>query len=118
LDRVETINRDLFYTTPKQACIDWLNSIDKESTVSLEDFTGNDMVEVFLIPEFENADAALAWLEINYEEWFENLLNEFWTDDDDWPQNRSWKMMNDFFDIKYQSQITDTVPQPIRKEEN
>ena len=48
---METINCNLFYIAPKQVCIGWINSVDTENLISLEDFKDNYKVEIFL---FEN----------------------------------------------------------------
>ena len=76
---------------------------------------GHDAASVYLIPEFETQEDAMAWLRNGWEHWFEILLMDWHMDEKDWPENRSWELMNEFFDIKWQSLIEDTLPLPIKK---
>jgi hypothetical protein len=106
---MKVINRDLFFITTKQPFFDWylrtfpLDPIFKSKT----DF--HDTASIFLIPEFNNDGEALEWMQNNWEEWFELLMEGWCTDESMWPPDRSWKLLNDFFDISYQSLIFDTV---------
>ncbi|MEO8148167.1 MAG: hypothetical protein ABI723_11040 [Bacteroidia bacterium] len=114
---MQTINRDLLYILPKQPLVDWINDLDPKNPLTLDDVTGHDTADIYLIPEFENDEMALAWLENDWEMWFDRMLSDWWTEEEDWPQNRSWEMLNEFFDISYQSMIYDTQPYTIIKED-
>jgi hypothetical protein len=51
-------------------------------------------------------------------EWiFENELFGTCTDEDAWPQKRTWKMFNEWFDLKFSTVILDLIEGPIFKED-
>lgn len=112
------INRDLLYITPKQPCIDWANSKYPYFVQIGEGDPRLDMAEVLLIPEVENSEKAMEWLRQNWEFWFEYFLSGWCQNEEDWPVNRSWQLMNEFFNIKYQSVINDTMTTALRKKKN
>lgn len=66
---------------------------------------------VYLISDEDgNGDAAVArrvWA--NYERLFESELEGWYTDTSLWPENRTWEMFCDRFEIEWHSVIIDTV---------
>lgn len=113
---MQIINRDLIVVTPKQACVDWANALGEDFELQMEDMSGHDAASSFLIPEFEDEDEALEWMEEGAEGWFSLLLME-WTDDrTKWPEDLSWENLNNFFHINYQSMVMDLVNEPIEKD--
>ena len=114
---MELINRDLLIITPKKACIDWVNTAFPDDPVYSPNMD-DDFGSAYLTPEFESREEALQWLKKSWNIWFETLLIEWCVEPDLWPQNRTWEMLNDFFDIRYQSLVFDTLPLPIEKDED
>ena len=114
---MQTIDRNLIYIVPKQACIDWVNNIFPDDPVYNKEMKGHDYASVFLIPEFDTPEKAMQWMEKSWETWFDSLLLEWCADEDLWPQNRSWNLLNEYFDIRYHSLIFDALPLQIKKEE-
>ena len=113
---MQIINRDLLVITPKQACVDWANSLGEEFDLQMEDMSGHDAASTFLIPEFEDEEDALEWMEEGADGWFALLLME-WTDErEKWPSDLSWENLNNFFHVNYQSMIMDVVDEPIEKD--
>jgi hypothetical protein len=116
INPMELINRDVLIIRPKQALINWINTLDSDRSLTLEEYSGHDRAQVYLVPEFDHETEVLSWLEEDFEEWFDDLLNGYSTNEADWPKNRTWKMMNDFFDISYQSLVFDMLDEPIQKD--
>lgn len=113
---MQIINRDLLVITPKQACVDWANALGEDFELQMEDMSGHDAASSFLIPEFEDEEEALEWMEEGAEGWFSLLLME-WTDDrTKWPEDLSWENLNNFFHVNYQSMVMDLVNEPIEKD--
>jgi hypothetical protein len=113
---MQIINRDLLVITPKQACVDWANALGEDFELQMDDMNGHDAASSFLIPEFEDEDEALEWMEEGAEGWFSLLLME-WTDDrTKWPEDLSWENLNNFFHVNYQSMVMDLVNEPIEKD--
>ena len=113
---MQIINRDLLVITPKQACVDWANALGEDFELQMDDMGGHDAASSFLIPEFEDEDEALEWMEEGAEGWFTLLLME-WTDDrTKWPEDLSWENLNNFFHVNYQSMVMDLVNEPIEKD--
>jgi hypothetical protein len=113
---MQIINRDLLVITPKQACVDWANALGEEFELQMEDMSGHDAASTFLIPEFEDEEEALEWMEEGADGWFSLLLME-WTDDrSKWPEDLSWENLNNFFHVNYQSMVMDLVNEPIEKD--
>jgi hypothetical protein len=113
---MQIINRDLLVITPKQACVDWANSLGEDFDLKMEDMAGHDAASTFLIPEFEDEEEALEWMEEGADGWFALLLME-WTDErEKWPSDLSWENLNNFFHVNYQSMIMDVVDEPIEKD--
>jgi hypothetical protein len=113
---MKVINRDLFFITPKQPFFDWyLRTFPLDPVFkNREDFHDNSTM--FLIPEFNNDEEALDWLKSNWDEWFVVLMEGWCTDESLWPSERSLKLLNDFFEISYQSHIFDSVNSSIIKD--
>ena len=113
---MQIINRDLLVITPKQACVDWANALGEEFELQMEDMSGHDAASTFLIPEFEDEEEALEWMEEGADGWFSLLLME-WTDDrSKWPEDLSWENLNNFFHVNYQSMVMDLVNEPSEKD--
>jgi hypothetical protein len=113
---MQTINRSLLYILPKKKCIDWVNSIYPEAPIDYASYIlEHDSGDVYLIREFDDESEVMAWMKKGWKHWFEDLLMAWCMDEELWPENRSWELLNEFFDIKWQSLIEDTLPQPIKK---
>ncbi len=82
----------------------------------MEQISTHDYASAFLIPEFTYTKDTRAWVKKNWKALFENLLFEWSEDKKTWPKNRNWKMFNEFFDVKWESMVLDTVTKPIRRE--
>lgn len=88
---------------PKQPYIDWANSFDDGGPIlSLEDARqeGN----AYLIDEGDNF---IKFVEKHYQRIFEEELDGWMTDPDEWPQKRTLKMFKEWFDVEICEMVYD-----------
>jgi len=105
------IHRAAVVIKPKQPFFDWLKSIDPD-----DDFSDlKDVTDVYLIPDFDSDDQAEIWLKKNYDHIFCDQMNHWYTDEDLWSLNRTFKKFKDWFDYSLHTMIWDTIEGPIRK---
>ena len=113
---MESINRTAVVIRAKQPFVDWLNSVPGESSDNTLETTSTDNI-TFLIPEFFGHKESLAYVKKIYSETFEFELFGWYTDEELWPKNRTWKMFQEWFDIEINSEVFDLVDGKIEKEE-
>jgi hypothetical protein len=110
------VNRAALILKYKAPAVQWVNEADPSRDglqVSVEDV--NDERTVYLIGE-EDADGDEAidrWLRANYEKLFEAELEDWYTDPSLWPQERTWKLFRDWFDVECHTVLIDTVGDAI-----
>ncbi|MBV6467964.1 MAG: hypothetical protein DCC43_05185 [Candidatus Brocadia sp.] len=108
---IENVNRTVLILKPKQSFHDWLLSIEPG-----EDFRdGLKEGDVSLLPDYEEISQMQNWLKRNYDSIFTGQLNNWYTDDTLWPQNRTMKMFTDWFECSLFTKILDTQRGKIEK---
>ena len=60
-----------------------------------------------LIPDFDDNAEAMRYIEAHCEELFKHEFNGWWTNEKDWPKDRTWKMFNEWVDITIHSFVLD-----------
>jgi hypothetical protein len=109
------INRSVAIIKPKQPFVDWANSVvDEEEQYSLSDFSTE--CSVILLPEYDSDEHAEVILKEICQDIFEIELSSWMTDDETWPEKRTYKMFLDWFDVEFHSMIFDPFPDDIEKE--
>ena len=114
-----SINRYALITSPSRALIDWVNTVFPEDPIDYADIEKekHDHMDVFIIPEFDSTQDALDWLKDNCEEFLEQILDSWCTDEDVWPEKLDWALFERFVDYSVQSVVTDTVDEEEDYEE-
>jgi|SRR4030042_1678407 hypothetical protein len=107
----DTIDRNAIMVRPKKPFYDWANSVFPADEPKI----ANDDNNIYLIKEMENNEAILKWIKKNYENIFMNELNDWCTDEEMWPKNRTYKMFSEWFDIEICSMILDLEDFPVTK---
>ena len=64
----------------------------------------------------DNNEAVLKWIKRNFDKIFINELNDWYTDEEKWPQNRTYKIFLEWFDIEICSMVLDLENHQIRKD--
>jgi len=107
---LESINRNAILVKAKKPFYDWINYIDPEFPVE-----PNEEGTVYLVKEMDSNKKIENWLKKNFGEIFENELNDYHTDENDWPQKRTYKVFKDWFTVEISSMIIDLVDKPVIK---
>ncbi len=108
---MHAINRGLLLVFPKRPFLDWVNSFDPASAVTLDELWREP--EALLVPEFENAEEAEEVVRALSREIFEHMLFEWQTDDQQWPAGRDYRMFREWLDVRSLSMVLDQVDAEI-----
>jgi hypothetical protein len=107
----DNIDRSALVIKPKKPFIDWLNKIDNNQR--LTDIV--DDTEIYLLPDFEEPQQMENWIKKNFDLIFCDQLNNWYTDEDIWPQKRTIKLFKEWFDYSLHTMIMDILDSPISK---
>jgi hypothetical protein len=108
----DSIDRNAIIVKPKQPFFDWLNQIfqDENPIMTLDENN------IYLIREMDSNEQILQWIKKNFDHIFLNELNNWYTDENVWPQKRTYKIFAEWFDIEINSMIVDLEDFPVTKE--
>jgi len=87
------VKRHVITIKPKQPLLDWINAIYPEM---LED---GSLTSAYLVKFRQTRADTEKWLKTNFRAIFENELNERHQDEAAWPQKRTFKMFNLWFEF-------------------
>ena len=108
----DVVDRAALILKPKKPFLDWLISHDpKDKDVDLAED-----LDVYLIPEFYNPEDFDVWLKTNFDVFFCDQMNHWYTDEKMWAQDRTFKLFKEWFNYKMHSMVWDTLEEPIEKE--
>ena len=93
---MKTINRTVLTIVPKQPYIDWANSFDDDGP-KIE--TDKKLAVSILIPDKYDEYNYEAFLRKHYSDIFEEELDAWMSDSNDWPKNRNYQMFNEWFEV-------------------
>jgi hypothetical protein len=108
------INRSAIIIQPKEPFYQWLQSIPDPITLSPDDF--KDDSAIYLIPSYEDDKELTEIISQMYNVIFEEVLSDWWTVEEDWPQNRTFKMFKGWFDYSAHSMVIDMFDAPLAEE--
>lgn len=112
LETLEMVKRSSMFLLPKQPFIDWVNATyPDDKPIVLEGYEG----DVFLLPDFEEVKQMESWLKRNFDYIFTEQLDQWYTDEEGWPQNRTLKMFKEWFEYRMNTMVWDTLYEPIGK---
>ncbi|MEA3479779.1 MAG: DUF6398 domain-containing protein [Bacteroidota bacterium] len=106
MDVFPNFDKAAIFVKPKQPFIDWVNKLDPENPMSLEDFfEGN----TYLVPDEEEDIVEPADIDLFMARYYidivENELSELWTNTDDWPDSFSFDMFKQWFEYHVSTMI-------------
>lgn len=108
------INRGAIMIVPKKPFYDWANSFDSDFIFDQKnDFDHN----VYLIKDDFVIDHIDNVVKKHWKVIFENELMGQWLDEGRWPQKRTFKMFNEWFDFYISSMAYDLLEKPIIREQ-
>jgi len=102
------IDRHLAVIKPRQPFLDWLRTTPGYEVDLTLDQLRLDCTSL-LIPEFEEAEDAIAYIDEIANQIFEAELSGWVDDAETWPQNRTLKMFWEWFEVEIHSTVVDMV---------
>ena len=109
------IDRSVAVIKPKQPFVDWANSVgDEKEPYSISDFSTD--CSVILLPVVDSDEHAEAFIKDMYQDLFELELSSWIVVDEMWPENRTYKMFLEWFDVEFHSMVFDSLKDDIEKE--
>ena len=107
-----TLNRTVVLLVPKQPFLQWVNDADPdEQALTLADLCEDN--EVFLIPQLNDDQESIQWVEKRWSILFEHMLAEWVIDETVWPQKRTLNMFREWFDIEIHTLAWDLADEPL-----
>lgn len=108
----ESIDRNAILVRPKQPYIDWANNVFNDD----HKFTGKDDCNIYLIHGMGSNEAVENWVRTHFDGLFVNELNDWYTDEERWPQDRTYAMFAAWFAVEVHSMVLDLEEGPVTKE--
>lgn len=106
------INRSIVMITPKEPFMNWLSNTANGSIPIQVKPEAN----VYLVGESYDPKEMEKWLKKNFERLFRKELEDWYTDKNSWPANRTYKMFREWFDVSYHLDAFDIEDYPVDKE--
>ncbi len=97
------LNRGVVIVRPKQSYLDWATGLDDSGIVP----DPNGEQSIYLIPSYEDEEAAWEILENVHPAIFENELHGWHTDEAGWPRGRDFAMCKEWFEVELHSVVED-----------
>ncbi len=104
---MEMLNRSAIIVKPRQPYLEWCRQDDAEGLAERAFKTLNEEPTVFLLPEYEDPETQQEVLEEFWPHLFEALLEGWSTDERTWPQNRTFEVFQDWFEVHMSSIVQD-----------
>lgn len=98
---------------PQKPYYDWDKAVfpKTDGIKPLEEFNSY-LIEDSILPDDPKKALRKYWKWI-----FENELFEISTNEDTWPPNRTWKLFNEWFEIRISTLVMDLLDKPILRED-
>lgn len=104
----QIIPRSALILRPKQPFQDWLDHLPKAQAGDLSASSFRTEPHLYLIPDFDDREEVLEWLEDNYTYFFEDILRSWWTQESEFPA-RTFENFQEWFDLEIIPLVEDSV---------
>ncbi|CAG0940623.1 hypothetical protein BROC_01106 [Candidatus Brocadiaceae bacterium] len=111
LQYFENLKRIALVLKPRQPFHNWLLTVEPGEDF-LDELKDGD---VYLLSGYEEISQMQNWLKRNFDSIFTDQLNNWYTDEALWPQNRTMEMFNEWFEYSLCATILDTQKGRIEK---
>jgi hypothetical protein len=114
------INRAAVILKYKEPGVQWINDADPyhdDPQISLEGVNHDRTVYLISDRDADDDKALARWIKANYEVLFEAELEGWYTDESLWPQQRTFKLFQKWFEVECHTMIEDTAGTPIEDDE-
>ena len=110
------LNRAVLIVRFRQLFVEWVNAADPAPahTITLADLNSDS--SAFLL-EVEDENDLDEWLAVNGDTLFEEILSDWYTDPDLWPQDRSLAMFKNWCSFELHTVVIDTGSSPLEDDE-
>jgi hypothetical protein len=98
----------------KEPFVQWLKSLPDPMDISLEDV--NEDTSAYLLPDYGDDDEQDEVLRRFYGQIFEEQLDGWWTEERDWPSDRTFALFTQWFELEFHSLVIDLVDAPLEDE--
>lgn len=97
------INRNAIVVKPKKPLLDWINFLYPDPENPVTQVEG----DIYLIQEMDSTEEIEKWLKRNFDQIFQNELNDWHTDEKNWPQKRTFKIFQEWFEYRIHYMVLD-----------
>lgn len=112
----KSINRSTALLRPKQAFLDWINSMPTDiSPMTMEQISKECLC--FLIPVYDTSEQGREFILKNAEAILEVQLDGWDQSGETWPVRLDRRLLERFFDIEVHSEVIDMMKGPIERED-
>jgi hypothetical protein len=111
------VNRSAITVTAKQPFLDWLYQLPNPVGCEITLDHVNEERHVYLVPDYELNSEREEILQEFFDLIWEIELDGWWTEESDWPVDRSLDEFKRWFDIKFHSLVEDLVNEPLFDED-
>lgn len=106
------VDRSVAVIKPKAPFLAWLNAVPgNDLDIALDSLRAD--CTVILMPEFEEPEEGVAYIDEIYEQLFKMELASWYEEEELWPQDRSLKTFWEWFDVEIHSTVIDSVDADI-----
>lgn len=108
------VDRSVAVIKPKAKFLEWLESLPEEGEgvdLTLDQLRSD--CTVLLIPEYEEPEEAVAYIDEIFEQIFKMELASWHEDEASWPKDMSLKAFWETFDIEIHAMLIDTVDEEL-----
>ena len=106
------VDRSVAVIKPKAKFLEWLASLPGEGVDLTLDQLRSDCT-VLLIPEYEEPEEAVAYIDEIFEQVFKMELASWHEDETLWPKDLSLKAFWELFDVEIHATLIDTVDEEL-----
>jgi hypothetical protein len=108
---MKVINRGAITITYKKPFVEWNNRLFPDLPI-FENMLGES--KTYLVKDdFDDAEKVI---KKHYKQIFELELESYWTDENDWPKNRDFKLFNEWFAYEISDWVVDLINKPLEGE--
>ncbi|WP_019939597.1 hypothetical protein [Bordetella sp. FB-8] len=114
-------NRVVAIILPTAVFVEWINAADptrSDTPVTLAD--AHKEPSAYLIPTDDSDDLdhpGVRWIQRNWKTLFERVLEDWYTDPELWPRNRTLKMFREWCEVRIHSLVLDCGDTEIEYED-
>lgn len=111
------LNRFALTLRPREPFLGWVNGHPqgKLPLVHTLEHIREDPT-VYLIQDCETVDEGRQWVYGEFEFFFKEQLEAWWTDEESWPKNRTLEMFKEWFDIEVLSSVDNVMDDDVQED--